>query len=443
MRFTTAEVAAATGGRATGDAAVEGATIDSRTGAGGRLFVAVVAERDGHDFVPAAVDAGAAAVLVERGEWPGVVAVEVGSTATALADLGRSARARLAVPVIGVTGSVGKTTVKDLCASALATSRRVAASERSFNNELGVPLTLVNAPADAEAVVLEMGARGPGHISALCAVASPTIGVVTVVAAVHTETFGDVEGVARAKAELVVALPPSGTAVLNADDERVAAMATRTSAAVVRFGRSPAADVTATDVAVDDSLQPSFTLRSPWGAAPVRLVVRGEHQVGNALAAATAALVAGAPLDAVVEGLAAPPASPWRMAVGRSPAGVVVLNDAYNANPTSMGAALRALAALPARRRFAYLGTMAELGSGAAAAHAAVAAAAADLGIAVVSVAEPRFGSEAVVDVGAAADHARRLGLREGDAVLVKGSRTAGLERLADLLLDGAVSPPA
>ena len=443
MRFTTAEVAAATGGRATGDAVVDGATIDSRTGAGGRLFVAVVAERDGHDFVPAAVEAGAAAVLVERGSWPGVVAVEVDGTAAALADLGRSARARLAVPVIGVTGSVGKTTVKDLCAAALATSRPVAASERSFNNELGVPLTLVNAAADVEAVVLEMGARGPGHIAALCAVAAPTIGVVTVVAAVHTETFGDVDGVARAKSELVAALPPSGTAVLNADDERVAAMAGATPATVVRFGRSPAADVTATEVAVDDALRASFTLRSPWGAAPVRLAVRGEHQVGNALAAAAAALAAGAPLDAVVDGLAAPPASPWRMAVGRSPAGVVVLNDAYNANPTSTRAALRALAALPARRRLAYLGTMAELGDGAAAAHAEVAGDARDLDITVVSVAEPRYGTEAVADVAAAADHARGLGLGEGDAVLVKGSRVAGLERLAEALLDGAVSSPA
>jgi UDP-N-acetylmuramoyl-tripeptide--D-alanyl-D-alanine ligase len=274
-------------------------------------------------------------------------------------------------------------------------------------------------------------------------VAAPTIGVVTVVAAVHTETFGDVEGVARAKAELVAALPPSGTAVLNADDERVAAMAGATSATVVRFGRSPAADVTATDVVVDEELRPSFTLRSPWGTAPVRLAVRGGHQVGNALAAAAAALVAGAPLAGVVEGLAAPPASPWRMAVGRSSAGAVVLNDAYNANPTSMRAALHALAALPARRRFAYLGTMAELGDGAAADHAAVAVDAGALGITVVSVAEPRYGSEAVADVAAAADHARALDLGDGDAVLVKGSRVAGLERLADLLLDGAVSAPA
>jgi UDP-N-acetylmuramoyl-tripeptide--D-alanyl-D-alanine ligase len=274
-------------------------------------------------------------------------------------------------------------------------------------------------------------------------VASPTIGVVTVVAAVHTETFGDVEGVARAKSELVAALPPSGTAVLNADDERVAAMATRTSAAVVRFGRAPAADVTATDVVVDDGLQPSFTLRSPWGTAPVRLVVRGGHQVGNALARR--------PPRSWPARRSTPSSRGWRRhrrrrggwrSVARAPARSC-LNDAYNANPTSMAAALHALAALPARRRFAYLGTMAELGDGAAADHAAVAADAGDLGITVVSVAEPRYGSEAVADVAGSRRPRPCARPGDGDAVLVKGSRVAGLERLADLLLDGAVSAPA
>ena len=435
MRFSTAEVAAATGGRATGGAEVDGAGIDSRGDLRGRLFVALVAERDGHDFLPGAIDAGAAAVLVDRPvaglEVPAVV---VGDTAAALADLGRAARARLPEAVVGITGSVGKTTVKDLCAGALG-DRRTAASERSFNNELGVPLTLVNAPGGTEVVVLEMGARGVGHISELCSIATPTIGVVTAVAAVHTETFGTIDGVARAKSELVAALPAGGTAVLNADDERVAAMAGATSARVLLAGLSDRADVRASDVVVDEDLQPSFTLHTPWGSAPVRLAVRGDHQVANALLAAGAALATGAPLEAVASGLAAPPASPWRMALERTRSGLLVLNDAYNANPTSMAAALRALAALPARRRVAYLGTMAELGPGADEAHAAVARLGADLGITVVAVAEPAYGVEEVPDVEAGAAHVAGAGLGEGDAVLVKGSRVAGLERLASALL--------
>ncbi|MEX2659163.1 MAG: UDP-N-acetylmuramoyl-tripeptide--D-alanyl-D-alanine ligase [Acidimicrobiales bacterium] len=432
-----AEVAAATGGEVTGEATVDGAAIDSRGDVTGRLFVAVVAERDGHAFVDAAVDAGAAAVLVDRAVGAvGAPVVQVPDTGRALADLGRAARSRLPDLVVGVTGSVGKTTVKDLCAGALRSSLRTAASERSFNNELGVPLTLLNAPAETEVVVLEMGARGPGHIAALCEVASPTIGVMTAVAAVHTETFGTVDDVARAKAELVAALPATGTAVLNVDDPRVAAMAGVTTARVLRFGLADSADVSATDVVLDEDLRPSFMLRTPWGRAPVRLTVRGVHQVGNALGAAGAALAAGTPLDAVAAGLAAPPASPWRMALERSPSGLVVLNDAYNANPTSMEAALRSLAELAARRRIAYLGTMAELGPGAADAHAATACLGAELGITVVAVGEPAYGVEEVADVDAAAAHAAALGLGDGDAVLVKASRVAGLERLAERLLE-------
>lgn len=436
MRFSTAEVAAATGGRASGESEVDGATIDSRLDVGRRLFVAVVADRDGHDFIPAAVHGGAAAVMVERPVDSAVVPqVVVGDTTAALAALGRAARVRLPQLVVGVTGSVGKTTVKDLCASVLAGRFRTAASERSFNNELGVPLTLVNAPDQTEAVVLEMGARGAGHISELCAIATPTIGVVTAVAAVHTETFGTIDDVARAKAELVVSLPAAGTAVLNVDDARVAPMAGATSARVLLFGFDRRADVTAMDVVLDEGLRPSFTMHTPWGTAPVRLAVRGEHQVGNALAAAGAALAAGAPLEVVGAGLGAPAASPWRMALDRAPGGLLVLNDAYNANPTSMAAALRSLAALPARRRVAYLGTMAELGPGSDEAHAAISRLGADLGVTLVAVAEPAYGVEDVPDVEAGVAHAVALELGEADAVLVKGSRVVGLERLASALL--------
>lgn len=407
------------------DVAVEGASIDSRTTVPRNLFVPIVAERDGHEFVGAALAAGAAAYLTERDDDAGI---RVASTAQALLDLGLAARARLPERVVGITGSVGKTTVKDLLAAALATTYRTAASVRSFNNELGVPLTLVNAPDDTEATVIEMGARGPGHIALLCRTGRPTVGVVTVVAAAHTEMFGSVDDVARAKSELVEALPPDGTAVLNATDERVRAMAARTQAQVLLFGGD--GDVVAHGVRLDDELRPSFRLRSPWGDTDVRLAVRGAHQVDNALAAAAAALACGAPLDAVAPGLGAAVLSPWRMQLERTPTGALVLNDAYNANPTSMAAALRSLAALPARRRIAVLGTMAELGATSDDDHRRVARLAADLGITVLAVREPSYGVDAVDDPAAA------LGpLGEGDAVLVKGSRVAGLERLADALV--------
>jgi UDP-N-acetylmuramoyl-tripeptide--D-alanyl-D-alanine ligase len=429
------EVAEATGGRRQGpDAAVDGAAIDSRLVAGGELFVPVVAERDGHDFVPAALAAGAAAFLTARpaASYPGVEApaVEVDDTGAALAALGRHARGRLPDRVVGITGSVGKTSVKDLLAAALAARWRTAASPGSFNNELGVPLTLVNAPGGSEAVVVEMGARGIGHIADLCALARPTVAVVTRVAAAHTEMFGGLDDVARAKGELVEALPADGTAVLNAGDARVAAMADRTSAGVVTFGAG--GEVRAEDVVLDDDLRPAFRLVTPWGRTAVRLAVRGVHMVDNALAAAAAALVCDVPLAGVAEALGAARLSRWRMDLVTLPSGARVLNDAYNANPASMTAALRALAALPARRRVAVLGRMAELGASSDAEHRAVADLAADLGIDVVAVGAPAYGGETVADLDGAVAALGALG--EGDAVLVKGSRVAGLERLVECL---------
>jgi UDP-N-acetylmuramoyl-tripeptide--D-alanyl-D-alanine ligase len=433
VRLRTSWIAEVTGGSVVGpDVEARGASNDSRTMAGGELFVALLWNQDGHDFIEDALRRGAPAYLTARPPAGGT-AVVVGDTAVALLDLGRGARRRLPDRVVGVTGSVGKTSVKDLLAAALAPTFRVAASAGSFNNEFGVPLTLINAADDAEAVVVEMGARGPGHVALLCDVAAPTIAVVTQVAAAHTAVMGDLDAIARSKGELVEALPSKGTAVLNAEDPRVAAMAARTSAAVVRFGAG--GDVVAEDVRLDDELRPTFRLRTPAGDADVRLGVAGRHQVDNALAAAGAALAAGAPVESVAEGLGAARLSPMRMALGRSPSGAVVLNDAYNANPASMAAALRALAAVPARRRIAFLGTMAELGERAAAEHREVAALAAELGVQVVAVAEPAYGVEVVPDVDAAAARARDLGLGDGDAVLVKASRVARLERLADALL--------
>lgn len=431
MIWRASAVAALAGGRLEGpDADVRGATTDSRRVEPGTLFVPVVAARDGHDFIHDALGAGAAAYLTARAPVGGT-AVVVDDTVAALTALAADARRRIPGPVVGITGSVGKTSTKDLAAAALSRRFATAASPASYNNELGVPLTLVNAPECCEAAVIEMGARGAGHIARLCEVARPTIGVVTAVAAAHLEQFGSLDAVAAAKAELVEALPPAGIAVLNADDPRVAAMAARTAARVLTFGDK--GDVSARDVRLDDHLRPSFRLVTPWGDADVMLPARGEHNVANALAAAAAALVAGVPPEAVAEGLAVAELSPWRMDVRRTAGGAVVINDAYNANPTSMAAALRALARLEARRRVAVLGPMAELGDHSVAAHRSIAELARSLGVRLIAVGAPEYGTDNVASAEAALAALGPLGA--GDAVLVKGSRVAGLERLAEALL--------
>ena len=431
MQIRCSELAIAVGGRLDGpDAVVDGASIDSRSVQAGQLFVPVVAERDGHDFVAGALAAGAAAYLTSHAPVGGT-AIVVADTVEALQAAGRFARARLPRPVVGITGSVGKTSVKDLLAVVLAQRLRTAASERSFNNELGVPLTLLGAPDGTEAVVVEMGARGVGHIAELCAIASPSIGVVTRVAAAHTEAFGTVDAVAEAKGELIAALPSDGTAVLFTGDERVLDMAGRTMAPVVTFG--PGGDVQAGAVELDAELRPRFRLTSRWGSIDVALASRGVHQVDNALAAAAVALVSGVGLHEVAAGLASAELSPWRMDLSTAPSGARVLNDAYNANPTSMAAALRSLAALPAARRTAVLGPMAELGDRSDAEHAAIGELAWELGLRVVAIGTSDYGTEHVDDMAGALVALGRLG--PDDAVLVKGSRVAGLERLAEVLL--------
>lgn len=436
MHFTTQDIAAAVAGELSGqNIEVCGASIDSRSVSAGQLFVPIVAERDGHDFVPAALARGASAYLASR-EVTGVDApvVRVDDTSVALMDLGRAARARLPERVVGVTGSVGKTSTKDLLAEVLRTTYVTAANERSFNNELGLPLTLAGAPDDAAAVVVEMGARGVGHIELLCSIASPTVGIVTRVDGVHLEMFGSLEAIAQAKGELVEALPASGLAVLSADQEVVLGMRERTNASVLTFGRSSSADVTAEDVRLDDQLRPAFTLRTPWGSAPIQLGVRGEHQLTNALAAATAAGGLDVPLDAVVAGLCGAAISGLRMQLDRSAEGALILNDAYNANPTSMNAAIDALLALAVARRFAVLGVMAELGDDAAHAHKQIADRAMDAGIRVIAVDAPDYGSAATHVSGIDGALAAIGPVAEGDAVLVKGSRVAALERVAERL---------
>lgn len=430
------EIARATGGTLVGpDVAVDGAHFDSRELRPGQLFVPLVADRDGHDFIAAAVAAGAPAYLTSRtalGQLS-AAAIEVPDTAAALMALATWARGRLdGVPVVGVTGSVGKTSTKDLIAAALGATRRTTANTRSFNNEQGLPVTILGAADDSEALVVEMGMRGFGEIARLCAVARPTIGVVTAVAGAHTERVGGIDGVASAKRELVEALPPTGTAVLNADDPRVAAMRAHTAASVVTYGA--VGDVRVSGLVLDELARPSFRVDSPWGHTAVQLAASGAHMASNAAAAlAVAGLVEGS-LDAAAAALATAAVSGRRMEVRRTATGAVVVNDAYNANPDSMRAALDAVAAMTARRRIAVLGPMAELDDPADG-HARVAADAAERGIELVAIGTDLYGPAPVAADAAAFDPAVLGALGEGDVVLVKASNSAGLWRVAERLL--------
>jgi UDP-N-acetylmuramoyl-tripeptide--D-alanyl-D-alanine ligase len=332
----------------------------------------------------------------------------------------------------------------------------------SYNNDIGMPLTVLSADEATRFLVLEMGARGIGHIARLCALARPDVGVVLNVGSAHLGEFGSADAIAQAKGELVEALPESGTAVLNADDPRVAGMAPRTRARVVTTGRGEGADVRATGVALDDTARARFTLVAGGESHPVALQVVGEHQVANALSAAAAALAAGMTPAAVAGALsAAEPRSRWRMEVTRRPDGVTVVNDAYNANPESMRAALAALTGMPATRRVAALGGMAELGPDAAAEHERLGrdavAAGVDLLVGIgpdavgmvsgATAAGARHGEGGGTDAGARVvsvpDRAAALDLLTevlvpGDVVLVKASRSNGLEVLAAGLLDAA-----
>jgi UDP-N-acetylmuramoyl-tripeptide--D-alanyl-D-alanine ligase len=438
MRFCSSEAASATGGRLHGpDVWIEGASFDSRSLRPGALFVPIVAARDGHDHIADAFAAGAAASLTSRpvgspGLPPGSTTIEVDDTAAALMALGGWARSRRPDTVVGITGSVGKTSTKDLLAAALASTLRTAASQRSFNNEQGLPVTILDSPDDTEVMLLEMGMRGPGEIARLCAVARPTVGLVTVVGEAHTGPLGGIEGVARAKAELVEALEPSGVAVLNADDARVRAMAARTSARILTYGAALDADVHVGAVRLDDRARPRFTVCTPWGTTDVELAVSGAHMARNAAAAIAAAGTLGVAADVAAAALATATVTEGRMQLLTAPGGALVVNDSYNANPTSVVAALDALAAMPARRRVAVLGLMAEIDDPPGG-HRLVAAHAARLGIEVVAVAVDLYG------VTPEEDPIRALGpLGPGDVVLVKGSLVAGLQPIAERLAAGA-----
>ncbi len=454
MRFSVGELVDAMDGhldRGDVDVVVDGAGIDSRELQPGSIFFALVAERDGHDFVPAAVDAGASAVVVSRllsdddlESLPaGVAVVRVADTEAALVGLGKRARSRMSGPVIGITGSVGKTSVKDLTKAACSGPpfATVWAASKSFNNEIGVPLTLVNSPDDVDVVVVEMGARGIGHIKYLCEIASPTVGVVTSVALVHSELFGSIEEVARGKGELIESLPGDGTAVLNADNEYVLAMSSRTHARRVTVGSgaeaSPRPDFVVSDVTLDAELRPTFVITHGDSWNSVTLGARGAHMAVNATTAVAAAVAAGVGFDDACRQVAHGDLSPWRMEVDRSTAGGVVINDAYNANPTSMRAALDALLAVEADRRVAVIGEMAELGDEGDREHLAIAREATEAGIEVIAVASGAYG-DSVRHVDDIADAVVAVGkVAEGTAVMVKASRVAGLERLAELLVKG------
>jgi UDP-N-acetylmuramoyl-tripeptide--D-alanyl-D-alanine ligase len=416
---------------------IDGAAIDSRHVAEGQMFVAVVAERDGHDFVSAAAHLGAPLALVSRVVTAEVAQLVVDDTVGALGLAGRVARSRIAAPVIGVTGSAGKTSTKDLLASILTCAGSVAASERSLNNEMGVPLTLLNASEGVARAVVEMGARGEGHIAYLCEIAKPTIAVVTNVAGAHLELFGSIEAVARAKGELVESLDADGIAVLNNADPNVASMAGRCVGSVIGYSaiaRVPA-EVTAENVSLDADLFPQFTLASPWGRIELRLSVRGLHNVSNALAAAAAALSTGATLEQVANGCANTSLSPWRMELHRTSEGGFVLNDAYNANPSSMRAGLDALGSLEVRKRLALLGPMAELGENSEQEHRAIAEYAAARGIEICSVGTTLYGTDGFESVDDVIESLTAPA--EGVAVLLKASRVAGLERIADAWVAG------
>lgn len=464
IELTAAEVADATSGtlRAEAGVAVTGpVVVDSRLVEPGALFVAVPGQHvDGHDFAAAAVEAGAALVLATR-PVDGVPCVVVADVQVALGELARTVLERLRsvaeVRVVAVTGSVGKTTTKDLLGQLLGPEvgpEAIVVPAGSFNNEIGLPLTVLRATPATRVLVLEMGADAPGNIADLTRVAPPDVGIVLAVGTAHLGRFGDVEAIARTKGEMVEGVRPGGTVVLNADDSRVAAMTGRAAPTtdVVTFGTIPASDVRARDVVVDGG-RARFTLTTADGAAQVALRLVGAHHVSNALAAAAAALELGVPLDVVASRLSsAAPLSPHRMAVTERPDGVTIVDDSYNANPDSMRAALRTLAVMAGRTRrsVAVVGEMLELGEAARTEHDAIGRLAVRLNVKRLVVVgegayhvhegaqqEGSWGEESVfVPDLEAAREVLAAELTEGDVVLVKASQGSGLWRLADQLVE-------
>lgn len=488
IELSVARIAEIVGGRLADISPAEAASLqvtgtvefDSRAVGPGGLFLALPGARsDGHDFAATAVQAGAVAVLAARPV--GVPAIVVppaedadtasgaleydtdGSGAAVLAALAKLAAAVAAeltaggLRIVGVTGSSGKTSTKDLIAAVLRPLGSVVAPPGSFNNELGHPWTVLRATRATDFLVLEMSARHPGNIAALARIATPTIAVVLNVGTAHLGEFGSREVIARTKAELVQAVPITGVAILNADDPVVAAMAAQTHAQVVTAGRVDGADLRAEGVTLDELARPRFTMVRGGEQVQVQLAVHGEHQVSNALCAAAVALECGASLQQVSDALGgAAPASRHRMEVHTRSDGVTIVNDAYNANPDSMQAGLRALAAMSRsrpespRRSWAVLGHMAELGEDTITEHDSIGRLAVRLDISRLvvigsgssmnamhqgAVLEGLGDSAIMVSDVDSAFQLLHAELAPGDVVLVKASHSAGLGALAEKLL--------
>ncbi len=446
-----AQIAAAVGGVIIGDDVRIGSVVtDSRLAVPGTLFVAIEGERtDGHRFVDDARDRGAAAAVVEASRAEVLPRVEVASTAAALLALAADERRSFPGPVVAITGANGKTSTKDLTAEVVSERYGVHASPGSFNNEVGLPMSLLGAGPDAEVIVAELGARREGDVAMLMEVADPSIVVVTNVGVAHIGVFGSWDAIVRASAEPVDALAPDGVAVLNADDTVVAGFVPRSGARIVTFGRSAGAAVRAMDVELGRDGRASFVLESGGGRERVTLGVPGEHMVANALAAAAVGLELSVPIEACAAALGRARISHWRMETFEGRGGIRVLNDAYNANPESVAAALKTAKVMAGEGRVvAVLGRMAELGQIAEAEHERIGELAARLRIdrlvtvgteaKTIAVAGVREGVEpdavASYDDPESALADVRAHVREGDLVLVKGSRVAGLEALAEAL---------
>jgi UDP-N-acetylmuramoyl-tripeptide--D-alanyl-D-alanine ligase len=454
-QFTAAEIVAATSGRlasGSGDARCSGVATDSRAVALGQCFFALRGERfDGHDFVALALRAGAAGAVVSRvpkglppiGDEAFVVVVA--DTLRALGELARLHRARFDVPVIGITGSTGKTTTKDMTAAILARSGPVAATPENYNNEIGVPLALLSLAPEHHAAVIEMAMRAPGEIAYLASLAQPQIGVVTNTGLSHLERLGSADAIADAKGELVEALG-RGTAVLNADDPHFERLARRAQGQVVTFGQGAAAQFRATGIAASEQ-GVGFRLVASAGEMQVRLGLPGRYLVLNALAAAAAAAQAGAELEQVAAGLASFSASRRRAQIIDAAAGFRVVDDCYNASPASMEAALELLGDLRGERKIAILGDMLELGATAPELHRAIGAQAGLMGLDLV-IAVGELGRWIADGAGAAMgpegvrwassnEQAAQWALdvlRRGDLVLVKASRAMAFEQIVGRL---------
>jgi UDP-N-acetylmuramoyl-tripeptide--D-alanyl-D-alanine ligase len=443
MKRTLTHLARLCGGRFAGeDREWTGVNNDTRTLQPGQVYLALRGPRfDGNDFLQAAADAGAVAAIIDRPEAsPPLPVIEVDDGQAALTRAATGWRTAFDGPVVGVAGSNGKTTTKEMIAAILSRRGECLATRGNMNNHIGVPLTLLRLAGEEKSAVIEIGANRAGEVAALVEVARPTIGVITNAGAEHLEGFGDLDGVARAEGEMVEGLPADGVAVINADDPYAGLWRGMTRARVVTFGIDAPADFTARDVheaLTDDGFVTSFTLHSPQGDVPVRLNLGGRHNVRNALCAAAAAVAVGASLADVAEGLAGMQPVGGRLRPLRTRHGARLIDDSYNANPSSMKAGIDVLVTLPGEP-WLVMGDMGELGAYAESSHVEIGRHARERGVTRLFATGPlstraveAFGSGAswYPDTDALA-RAVDAGLHEGVTLLVKGSRSNRLERV-------------